>query len=171
MLLSAAGLCRGWLENLWLIAIFLLSFFMPFNVLEAMLPTLTTRLAPPGAKGTAIGLYSSIQFLGAFVGAAAGGFAYDHWGVRGLVIGLMSPLLVIWLILALGMKIPPPLSARTYDLPELDADQVGRLTVRLRGLPGVHEARVAAIERTAYLKVDSAGFDEQTVRKLLEGGI
>jgi len=152
------------------IAIFLLLFFTPFNVLEAMLPTLTSRLAPPGAKGTAIGLYGSIQFLGAFVGAVAGGFAYGRWGVRGVVIG-DAALLVIWLILALGMKIPPPLSARIYDLPELDADQAGRLTVRLRGLPGVHEARVAAIERTAYLKVDSAGFDEQTVRKLLEGGI
>lgn len=152
------------------IAIFLLLFFTPFNVLEAMLPTLTTRLAPPGAKGTAIGLYSSIQFFGTFVGAVAGGFAYGRWGVNGVVI-LDAALLVIWLILALGMKIPASLSVRTYALPELDADQAGRLTVRLRGLPGVHEARVNAIERTAYLKVDSAGFDEQTVRKLLEGGI
>ncbi|MDP1718260.1 MAG: MFS transporter, partial [Burkholderiales bacterium] len=152
------------------IAIFLLLFFTPFNVLEAMLPTLTTRLAPAGAKGTAIGLYSSIQFFGTFVGAVAGGFAYGRWGVSGVVI-LDAALLVIWLILALGMKIPAPLSARTYDLPELDADQAVRLTVRLRGLPGVHEARVAAVERTAYLKVDSAGFDEQTVRKLLEGGM
>ncbi len=152
------------------IAIFLLLFFTPFNVLEAMLPTLTTRLAPAGAKGTAIGLYSSIQFFGTFVGAVAGGFAYGRWGVSGVVI-LDAALLVIWLILALGMNIPAPLSARTYDLQELDADQVVRLTVRLRGLPGVHEARVAAVERTAYLKVDSAGFDEQTVRKLLEGGM
>lgn len=152
------------------IALFLLLFFTPFNVLEAMLPTLTTRLAPPGAKGTAIGLYSSIQFFGTFVGAVAGGFAYGRWGVNGVVIG-DAALLVIWLIFALGMKIPAPLSGRTYALPEFDADQAGRLTVRLRGLPGVHEARVDAVERTAYLKVDSAGFDEQTVRKLLEGGI
>ena len=124
----------------------------------------------PGAKGTAIGLYSSIQFFGTFVGAVAGGFAYGRWGVNGVVI-FDAALLVIWLILALGMKIPAPLSARTYALPELDADQAGRLIVKLRGLPGVHEARVDAIERTAYLKVDSAGFDEQTVRKLLEGEI
>lgn len=108
-LLLAGHLALPWLSgSLWLLALFLLVFFTPFNVLEAMLPTMTSRLAPAHAKGTAIGLYSTIQFFGTFLGAAAGGMLYQHWGVPG-VIAFDVVLLGIWLILALGMR---PLPAR-----------------------------------------------------------
>ena len=50
------------------VACSLLLFFAGFNLLEASLPSLVSRTAPPAAKGTAIGVYSSVQFLGAFVG-------------------------------------------------------------------------------------------------------
>jgi predicted MFS family arabinose efflux permease len=106
-LLLAGHLALPWLSgNLWLLSLFLLAFFVPFNVLEAMLPTLTTRLAPAHAKGTAIGLYSTIQFFGTFLGAAAGGILYKHWGIAGVVV-LDTVLLAIWLILAFGMRVPP----------------------------------------------------------------
>ncbi len=108
-LLLAGQLALPWLTaNIWLLALFLLVFFTPFNILEAMLPTLTSRLAPAHAKGTAIGLYSTIQFSGTFLGAVAGGILYKHWGVPG-VIAFDVVLLGIWLILALGMRTPPPL--------------------------------------------------------------
>lgn len=111
-LLLAGHLALPWLnENLWLLSLFLLMFFVPFNVLEAMLPTLTTRLAPAHAKGTAIGLYSTIQFFGTFLGAAAGGILYKHWGIAGVLV-LDTVLLAIWLILAFGMRVPP-VAART----------------------------------------------------------
>ena len=106
-LLLAGHLALPWLSgNLWLLSLFLLVFFVPFNVLEAMLPTLTTRLAPAHAKGTAIGLYSTIQFFGTFLGATAGGILYKHWGASGVVV-LDAVLLAIWLILAFGMRVPP----------------------------------------------------------------
>ncbi len=106
-LLLAGHLALPWLSgNLWLLSLFLLVFFVPFNVLEAMLPTLTTRLAPAHAKGTAIGLYSTIQFFGTFLGAVAGGILYKHWGASGVVV-LDAVLLAIWLILAFGMRVPP----------------------------------------------------------------
>lgn len=110
--LLAGHLAWPWLgANLWLLSLFLLIFFVPFNVLEAMLPTLTTRLAPAHAKGTALGLYSSIQFFGTFFGAAAGGILYKYWGAAGVVL-LDAVLLAIWLILAFGMRVPPTV-ART----------------------------------------------------------
>jgi MFS family permease len=111
-LLLAGQLALPWLSgSVWRLSLFLLVFFVPFNVLEAMLPTLTTRLAPAHAKGTAIGLYSTIQFFGTFLGAAAGGALYKHWGAAG-IIALDAVLLGIWLILALGMRVPP-VAART----------------------------------------------------------
>lgn len=106
-LLLAGHLALPWLaSNILFLSLFLLLFFVPFNVLEALLPTLTTRLAPPQTKGTAIGLYSTIQFFGTFLGAAAGGFIYKYWGMAGVIV-LDAVLLAIWLILALGMRVPP----------------------------------------------------------------
>ena len=105
--LLAAHLALPWLEgSIWLLSLFLLAFFAPFNALEAMLPTLTTRLAPTHAKGTAIGLYSTIQFFGTFLGASAGGILYKNWGPVA-VVAFDAVLLAFWLILALGMRVPP----------------------------------------------------------------
>jgi predicted MFS family arabinose efflux permease len=106
-LLLLGHLALPWLtSNLWLLSLFLLVFFAPFNALEAMLPTLTTRLAPPQIKGTAIGLYSTIQFMGTFLGAAGGGFLYQHGGDNAVLV-LDIALLLICLILAWGMRVPP----------------------------------------------------------------
>ncbi|MBM3342969.1 MAG: MFS transporter [Betaproteobacteria bacterium] len=110
-LLLAVQLAMPWMTgSVWMIALFLLLFFTPFNVLEAMLPSLVSRIAPPQLKGAAIGVYSSLQFLGTFAGAAAGGFLYSRWGVAGIVLP-GAILLAIWLILAIGMQAPPPRGA------------------------------------------------------------
>ncbi len=154
--------------SVWLIGLFLLLFFTAFNVLEACLPSLVTRIASVEAKGTAIGVFSSLQFFGAFLGAAAGGFLYGRWGTAGIVI-FNATLLVMWLILAFGMKVPAVLSTRVYTIPELACERADTLTVRLRTVAGVHEARVVPAEGRAYLKVDSAGFDEQNVLELIAG--
>jgi MFS family permease len=168
-LMLAGHLALPWFAgSVVLLALFLLFFFTPFNVLEALLPSLTSRLAPPEGKGAAIGLYSSVQFLGTFVGAAGGGYIYGAWGLEGVVIG-NALLLVIWIGAAAGMRVPMALSTRTYALPALDPGEAEGLMARLRALPGVHEASVVAGERTAYLKVDSAGFDEQNVHQLIAG--
>ena len=162
-LLLAGQIAMPWLtDGVWPIALFLLVFFTPFNVLEACLPSLISRIAPPGTRGMAIGIFSSVQFFGAFLGAAVGGFLYGRWGTAGIVI-LGTTLLVIWLVLAVGMKVPATLSTRVYTIPELDRGRVDSLTAQLRTVPGVHEARVVTGERRAYLRVDSASFDEENV--------
>ena len=108
---AIAVLLAGHLAMPWLlgstaaISVFLLIFFSAFNVLEAMLPSLTSKLAPPAAKGAAMGIYSSIQFLGTFFGAACGGYLYKHYGVHGIFI-FDSGLLAVWLALAFGMTAP-----------------------------------------------------------------
>lgn len=164
-----AHLALPWLTSkVAALTLFLLMFFTPFNILEALLPSLTSRLAPAGSKGIAIGVYSSLQFLGTFVGAAAGGFLYSRWAVEGIVIA-NAALLVIWLVVCAGMRMPAPLSMRTYSVPEMDVAETQALTVALLAIPGVHEARVVASESTAYLKVDSIRFDEHNVLQAIAG--
>ena len=148
------------------IVAFLLIFFTAFNVLEAMLPSLTSKLAPPGAKGTAIGVYSSVQFLGTFLGAASGGFLYQHFGARGVFV-FDAVLLAAWLVLAAGMQAPGPRPyAGLHHSGAGHAAHARRCLARLEAQPGVREVQLAAGERTAYLKVDAAGFDEQVVLRL-----
>lgn len=60
--------------NLFLLSLGLFLFFTAFNILEANLPSLVSRLAPPELKGTAIGVYSTCQYLGIFAGGIVGGF-------------------------------------------------------------------------------------------------
>ncbi len=168
-LIFVAHVVLPWLASgITALTLFLLIFFTPFNILEALLPSLTSRMAPAGSKGVAIGIYSSVQFLGTFFGAAAGGFLYSRWALDGIVIA-NTALLVIWLVVCAGMRIPEPLSTRTYSVPPMDLAETQALATALRAIPGVHEARVVAAESTAYLKVDSVRFDEHNVLQTIAG--
>jgi MFS family permease len=105
-LLLLAQAAMPWLSGgVWPIAALLLVFFTAFNVLEAQLPTLVSRIAPGESRGIAIGVFASLQFFGTFFGAAAGGFLYGRWGTNGIVV-FDVVLLVIWIFAAAGMKAP-----------------------------------------------------------------
>ena len=145
----------------------LLLFFTAFNLLEATLPSMISKRAPAGAKGTAIGVFSSVQFVGAFVGAATGGWLSQHYGTPA-VFGFCGTLAMVWLLLSFGMRVSRSLETRRYQLPRTDAQSVPGLVRGLAGLPGVREVSLGG-EGVAYLKVDSKGFDEQNVIKLLAG--
>ena len=169
---AIAVLLLGQLSMPWLldssakIVVFLLIFFTAFNVLEAMLPSLTSRLAPRGAKGTALGIYSSIQFLGTFLGAVSGGFLYQEFGARGVFV-FDAMLLAAWLLFAFGMRAPGLVLTRAYTIQALDSEQARVLVQRIEAQPGVREVRLSAGEHTAYVKVDATGFDEQHVLRLI----
>ncbi len=82
-------------HTVWGIGLLLVLFFTAFNVLEAALPSLISRLAPPHAKGAALGIYSTSQFLGAFIGGVVGGWLYQHGGLSAVFLG-MAGLLGVW---------------------------------------------------------------------------
>ncbi|HKA38643.1 MAG TPA: MFS transporter, partial [Burkholderiales bacterium] len=97
-------LAMPWFSGgVWPIALLLVVYFTPFNVLEAILPAQVSRLAAGESRGMAIGVFASLQFFGAFCGAAAGGYLYERWATSGVVI-FNVVLLVIWLMLAAGTR-------------------------------------------------------------------
>ncbi len=153
-------------DSIWGTAIALLVFFTAFNLLEASLPSLISKIAPVGAKGTAIGVYSSTQFLGAFAGAAAGGYLFGTHGSSALYM-FCGSLLIVWLVLAVTMKSPAAVRSRMYPVGEMDIGQSRELSRQLAAVSGVNEALVLINERVAYLKVDMKGFDEKKVIQLL----
>jgi MFS family permease len=94
------------------IVVGLVAFFAAFNLLEASLPSLVSRVAPAGAKGAAAGVYSSVQFLGAFVGGVAGGFVSQYLGAPAVFV-LCGLLTLSWLLVAWPMTAPAAVSMRT----------------------------------------------------------
>jgi len=81
----------------------MLAFFVAFNVLEALLPSLVSRLAPAEGRGVAIGVYNTTQTLGVFFGGILGGWVARLYGTTA-VFGVCAALVVLWLLIALGMR-------------------------------------------------------------------
>jgi len=92
-------------ESLWALALWLLLFFVAFNVLEATLPSLVSRTAPPAAKGAALGVYNTTQAMGLFIGGALGGTIAQHFGDNA-VFAACTGLVLIWLAVANTMNFP-----------------------------------------------------------------
>jgi len=153
-------------HSIWGVAFALLVFFTAFNVLEATLPSMISKIAPLDAKGTAMGVYSSVQFLGAFFGAAVGGLLMQNFGGNSVFVFAIG-LLLLWLLVASTMQPLAAVRTRMYHLPELDESNAATLRRHLAQIQGVREAMVAGAEGLACLKVDMAGFDEAAVERLL----
>ncbi len=90
-------------SNGWLLLTLLLAFFVAFNILEASQPSLVSRLAPPAAKGTALGVYNTLQSLGLFCGGALAGWLVQHVDSAAVFI-FGAGLTAVWLIMAANMK-------------------------------------------------------------------
>jgi MFS family permease len=173
VLLSAVELSLPLAASLPAYALAILAFFVAFNVLEALLPSLVSRLAPAQVRGTAIGVYNTTQTLGLFFGGLAGGWLASHYGAAA-VYALCALLSVLWLSAALWMR---PLGAIGNSVNEVSSltfsiasgvnlDGLGEALAAVRG---VREAEVLARERIARLKVVPEQWDEGSVRKLLTG--
>jgi MFS family permease len=112
LLLTQVGFMFG-TGSLTGLAAALLSFFVAFNILEATLPSLISRIAPARAKGAALGVYNTTQALGVFSGALAGGWLTKHHGPTAVFVGA-AVMAGIWLFLAATM---PPVAPRKPAVP------------------------------------------------------
>ena len=92
------------------LAALLFLFFCGFNVLEATMPSLTSRVAPLAARGAAMGLYNTLQSLGFFVGGWLGGLGAKLYGTQGIFVSC-TLLMVLWLVVAWPMVVPQPKNA------------------------------------------------------------
>ena len=105
-LLVAVQAGFGWMSSgLLSLGFWLLLFFIAFNVLEAIQPSLISRLAPPDAKGAALGIYNTTQSIGLFLGGSVGGWLAGT-GHPDAVWAVCIALLLIWLALGVSMRFP-----------------------------------------------------------------
>ncbi|QJQ96990.1 MULTISPECIES: MFS transporter [Halomonadaceae] len=164
--LALSVLLLGMLSvSLWLLLLPLLGFFTAFNLLEATLPSLLSKMAPVGAKGTAMGVYSTSQFLGAFLGGVLGGGLAQQWGYDAVFYGCALVGLA-WLAVVWGMQPPRYLSSEVIELDDqAHGDALETLMERFAEVAGVEDVLVVPEERLAYLKVDRRRLDSDALAR------
>lgn len=141
-------------------------FFTAFNLLEASLPSLISKVAPAGGKGTAMGVYSTSQFLGAALGGIMGGWLYQHYGLSGVFLGC-AVLALLWLAFAVTMREPPYVTSLRVPLSTTALAESG-LAERLKAVPGVADAVVVADEAALYIKMDTQQLDRTSLERLIQ---
>ena len=152
-----------------MLVVCLVVYFTGFNTLEASLPAMVSRVAPMRARGAALGVYSTVQYLGAFAGGIIGGWLLGAGGERA-VLAACAGLCIGWLLITFGLREPRRLSVERLPIGAVERDSVDALTARLLAVPGVIEAVVVAEEHTAWLRVDRRLLDRSSLRALSSTG-
>lgn len=146
-----------------LLSIALCLFFTAFTFLEACLPSLISKISPIGNKGTAMGIYSTAQFLGIFVGGSVGGWILNHIGINGVFLFCIV-LGSLWLLLAITMQEPLYLSSKILPFhADLSLQEANAIEQRLAAIAGIEEVLVDINEKVIYLKVDKLVFKEASI--------
>jgi len=143
--------------------VLLLIFFTAFNLLEASLPSWMSKSCPVGNRGTAMGIYSTSQFLGAFFGGLLGGWSLQMLGVNGLFM-VISFILALWWLVCLGLKSPRPLKTLVLTVGELAHTDFTKI---VSNIAGVEDILLLEGERLAYVQVDRLQVDMSSLQPYL----
>jgi MFS family permease len=140
-------------NHFWTLVIGVQLFFLAFNLMEAILPSLISKESPAGYKGTAMGIYSTSQFLGVAIGGSMGGWIFDHFDAQTVFL-LGAIVATLWLLLSSTMQEPPYVSSLRIVLTD-NALNDPRLEQKLKAQRGVSSVFIVPEERSAYIKIDS----------------
>ncbi|RGP39553.1 Inner membrane transport protein YajR [Altererythrobacter insulae] len=167
--LLALALALLWILPLgfWSLVLSVVLFFTAFNYLEATMPSILSRIAPAGVKGSVMGIYSSSQFLGAFVGGIVGGYIASKFGEQTIFLA-MALVTVIWLLLSFGMQPLKKSKSFSFAVNITSEAQAEKMAEQLINMPGVIEATLVHTEAVAYLKVDDKVVDLVAIKALLK---
>ena len=138
----------------WGIVASLFVYFVAFNILEASLPSLISKMAPSAYKGTAMGVHNTAQSFGMFLGAVMGGYLSHRIGYSAVFV-FCAVLMGVWLLLALGMKTPPSIKTKMYHVDKLDAAKASLLSAKIRQIAGVYEVVAIAAESVMIVKINN----------------
>lgn len=167
LVLAASALALGLVPAVPVaLGIVLAVFFSAFTLMEALLPSLVSRLARADAKGTALGVYSTSQFLGIFAGGALGGWLHGAFGATALCV-FVAIVGLAWLPFFATLEPPRRLSSRLVSVSVRDGEAARRLAAALEAVPGVEEVVMFADEGAASLRVDRRRLDEAALNRLL----
>jgi MFS family permease len=149
--------------TMFIIMVLVSVFFTCFNYLEANFPALVSSIAPAGKKGSAMGIYASFQFFGAFLGGLLSSFISQYWGSQ-WVFAMAALICVVWAYFIKGLNSTERLKRYTLKVDKQAAEQLAQ---QLAEFDGVEDLTLIHSEQVIYIKVDSRKFDIQRARKTL----
>lgn len=138
-------------------------YYIGFNSLEATIPSWISKRTPVAHKATAMGINSTAQFFGAFVGGALGGILLTH-GIA-LAWMILAIITVLGLFLIVPISSPPYLTSLTVALPSSVSDFT-TWSKQLLTVSGVEELVMMPNEGIAYLKLDKQKLDERSRQQM-----
>tara|TARA_B110000914_G_scaffold74846_1_gene65780 strand:+ start:330 stop:1613 length:1284 start_codon:yes stop_codon:yes gene_type:complete len=141
----------------------LLLFFAAFNLLEATLPSWLSKLCPVGNRGTAMGIYSTSQFFGAFAGGLAGGWSMHQFGLDGLFVTI-SLVLLAWAFVSIGLQSPRPLQTLVLSVGNLEQQDFLKI---VSNITGVEDILLVKGEQLAYVQIDRLQVDMPSLQPYL----
>ena len=163
VLMTVAMFVLGSAHNAVITISMLFVYFAAFNLLEALLPSWLSKVCPVGNRGTAMGIYSTCQFLGTFIGGILGGFALANVGIQGLF-WLLALLLLSWCFVAATMASPKPLQTLILQVGETKASDFVK---SISNIDGVEDILLIEGEDLAYVKVDKTLIDLNSFQPFL----
>ena len=138
-------------------------FFIAFNVMEALLPSWLSKVAPIQSKATAMGVNASSQFLGAFFGGTLGGQLL-LLNDTSMGWSILTAVAIIGLLISFGLAQPRYLSSLVLSLPE--NRQTDEWTSQLLSIHGIEEVVVMPEQQVAYVKVDKQQINDTARQQL-----
>lgn len=150
-------------NNLWALFALLLLFFAVFSFLEAVLPSWVSKVTPILNKGAALGVFSSSQFFGIFIGGSLGGWFFSHWGLEA-IFWLGASFALIWLGVVFFIQSPPYLSTVSFPM----GGSSENILSELGNIPGVLEVAIMQAKQTIYFKIDQQIITKSQLHHLLE---
>lgn len=156
------------LHSVWAIGGALIVYFIGFNILEASLPSLVSKIAPSDLKGTAMGVYNTLQSVGVFSGGLIGSKMYANYGFSG-VFGFCCVMIGVWLVVAMLAPAPKPVKNVIFALPAEWHHRLDELSGSLKNVAGVETISFSEDKNNVFIKALQHGFDEDAVKKILTG--
>lgn len=148
------------------LCITMLIYFVAFNILEATLPSQISRQADASNKGTAMGIYSSSQFLGIFAGGALAGILFQYAGNNGIFL-LNAAIGTIWIIISYFIEPNAYQLTHTISFKSLPDEDDEMLINKLLQLPGVVSVSISRADREIHLRIDKASYIKNSAEKII----
>ncbi|PPI88396.1 MFS transporter [Candidatus Pantoea edessiphila] len=149
----------------WILIIGIQLFLFAFSLMESIIPSLVSKESPLGYKGTAMGFYSTSQFLGVSFGSSIGSWIYANFNSGTLLLFCIT-ITIIWLLINLNMKEPPYIISMHIKMnKELLA--ISDIEKKLKEQPGISEVLVVLKEKSLYIKIDNKITNRKKIEKVL----
>lgn len=157
--------CQNWFS----LCLLMFAYFVAFNILEATLPSLVSKQASPNSKGTAMGIYSTSQFLGLFLGGSLAGILYQWDSNQGIFI-TNAILAFTWLCVSFFMQ--PNVYLSTLTIPYSPANKEDRSIIdQLLALNGITEVFFAKDEQVLYLRIDTERYLTGSAQHIIQSAV